>query len=124
MGDIETAYLAEIKRLEIVLAEAKERNKRLALRVDKLNDRLNLLSFRLEAVEGVIAELAKARNRPIKVSLLNVCALDGERDSVECPDANVYRHQQGCRGVACVREYRDYYSDYRKRRGGSEADTV
>ena len=42
-----------------------------------------------------------------------VCAITPEMDSAECPDANVYRHQQGCRGTACVQVNTNYYEEYR-----------
>lgn len=76
------------------------------------------LEGRIEDLEVQVNELltlVKVRTRPAKVSLVNVCALDETRDSAACEDATVYRYQQGCRGVACVREYRDYYARYRKK---------
>ena len=81
----------------------------------------------LELQVGELVALSKIRTRPVKESAMNVCALDAERDSAECSDATVYRHQQGCRGVACVRRYQDYYADYRKRQQevvATEEDTV
>jgi len=102
----------------------------LALEIGLIRDRLEALESRIIQQDLQIGELvaiSKIRDRPVKASAINICALDETRDSAECPDATVYRHQQGCRGVACVRRYTDYYSDYRKRQQevvATEEDTV
>jgi hypothetical protein len=79
----------------------------------------------LELQVGELVALSKIRTRPVKESPMNICALDAERDSAECSDATVYRHQQGCRGVACVR-ISGLLPDYRRRQEvvDTEEDTV
>lgn len=104
--------------LEMDLEEIKSRLLRAEQKNLKHIDEIQDLRYQVHQMGFQIAELAallKVRSRPTKVSLVNICALDEERNSAECPDSTVYRYQQGCRGVACVREYRDYYSDYRKK---------
>lgn len=88
--------------------------------------RLDVVEDRLDQLETDVAILKKNKpGRRAKV-LSNlrqpgVCALHDEMDSAECPDANVYRHQQGCRGTACVVANQAYYEEYRaKARNGAE----
>jgi hypothetical protein len=54
------------------------------------------------------------KSKQILVSAEGVCGVDPERDSSTCPDAGVYRRQQGCLGAACKAKASEYYANYRK----------
>jgi hypothetical protein len=80
--------------------------------------RLDVVEERLDVLETEVASLK--RNKPGRRAAVltnlhqpGVCAMHEGIDSAECPNANVYRHQQGCRGTACVRENSEYYAGYR-----------
>jgi hypothetical protein len=45
-----------------------------------------------------------------------VCGLDPDRDDTTCPDAGVYRYQQGCKGTACVAANTAYYANRRRQK--------
>lgn len=79
-------------------------------RVDELAKQVGVVSERLEQVER------RRRTKPRTVSEIGVCALNPEIDSGACPNATVYRHQQGCQGKACRDVSRRYYADYRAKR--------
>jgi hypothetical protein len=72
---------------------------------------------RLVLLESKVASLEKARPGRKKVPILvkkdGVCGINPDRDSSTCPDAGVYRHQQGCKGTACAKINEDYYKKYR-----------
>lgn len=72
---------------------------------------------RLKALEAVKARGRQARK--ILVSEEGICGLDPERYSATCPDANLYRHRQGCRGTACKNKATAYYKSRRVERGDS-----
>lgn len=82
-------------------------------RVDALAKQVGVISERLEEVER------KRRVKPRTVSELGVCALNPEIDSSVCPNATVYRHQQGCQGKSCKDVSRRYYAEYRAKRRGA-----
>ncbi len=90
-----------------------------------IEPRIDQVERRLSDLETEVSLLK--RNKPGRraKTLSNlkqpgVCAIDSDIDSATCPDANVYRHQQGCRGTACVRVNAEYYDDYRaKARNGA-----
>lgn len=88
--------------------------------------RLAVVEERLDQLEEDVASLKKnkpGRRAKVLTNLRQsgVCALHEDMDSAECPDANVYRHQQGCRGTACVKANQEYYAEYRaKTRDDSE----
>lgn len=86
-----------------------------------LGRRVSDLEKRVDALEN-----AKPGRRgvPITVSEKGVCGIDPTCDSATCEKASVYRWQKGCRGTACEKEYKGYYSMYRKKRRGSEEATV
>jgi hypothetical protein len=82
--------------------------------------RLDVVEERLDQLEADVAGLK--RNKPgrkaavlTNLRMPGVCAMHADIDSAECPDANVYRHQQGCRGTGCVRENQEYYAGYRSK---------
>ena len=78
------------------------------------------LEARFAALEARVAKLEGERTgrkgRPVLISMEGVCALDPQRESSTCPDANPYRRQQGCQGDACVRLTSEYYKEYRQKR--------
>jgi hypothetical protein len=78
--------------------------------VEKQSSRLN------DAYEVIEHYKASRKGLPILVKEDKVCGVDPERDSTSCPDASLYRHQQGCRGTMCVVKSREYYSEYRASR--------
>jgi hypothetical protein len=80
--------------------------------------RLDVVEERLDQLETEVAALQ--RNKPGRRAKVltnlrqpGVCALHEDIDSAECSDANVYRHQQGCRGTGCVIANTEYYAEYR-----------
>src|SRR6516164_3547963 len=80
---------------------------------------------RVAALEKQVEFLSKDRpGRKMKPNITSqpgVCGIDPARDSSICPDASIYRYQNGCQGDKCVQINRDYYSDYRaKRRQNTE----
>lgn len=83
---------------------------RKSLGVDLLETRVSTLEERLEAMEK--ARPGRKR-KPIVAKEDGVCGIDPSRDSATCKDANVYRHQQGCRGTACCEANTSYYVQYR-----------
>jgi hypothetical protein len=68
------------------------------------------LEKRVEALEK---HRSGRKGRPILVSEVGVCGLDPERNSTLCPDATLYRRNQGCQGEACLKKASKYYSDRR-----------
>ena len=75
---------------------------------------------RVAALEKQVDFLSKERpGRKMKPNLKSspgVCGLDPHRDSTTCPDASIYRYQQGCQGDKCVKINHDYYAEYRAKR--------
>ena len=59
------------------------------------------------------------KRRLLLVSEKGVCGLDPSRDSSGCPDASLYRRNQGCKGNACMIVSANHYKrrnlDRRKR---------
>ena len=106
-GQLEAAMAALAERVD-ALAERQEATVR---RLDDLRDEVDALNIRIEA-----AKTGKRRTRVPLVSEVNVCGLHPEIDSAVCPNANVYRFQQGCMGTACVEKNRQYYADRRARK--------
>lgn len=78
-----------------------------------VEDRISALEKRVEFLEK---ERPGRRMRPNVTSQTGVCGIVPERDSATCPDASIYRYQQGCRGESCVKIHKDYYADYRAKR--------
>src|SRR5215831_458651 len=61
-------------------------------------------------VRSLEAERPGRKPRPlIATKQLNVCAIDPSRDSTKCPDASIYRYQNGCHGAACRRMQHEAY---------------
>lgn len=86
-------------------------------RLDDLRDEVDALNIRIEA-----SRAHKRRAKVPLVSEVNVCGLHPEVDSAVCPNANVYRFQQGCMGTSCVEKNRQYYADRRaKKRAEQQA---
>ena len=53
-------------------------------------------------VRSLEAERPGRKPRPlIATKQFDVCALDPKRNSARCPDASIYRYQNGCHGAAC-----------------------
>jgi hypothetical protein len=75
------------------------------------------LETRIATLEAKVEYLEKGRSgrkgKPILVSVENVCGVDPAIDSSTCPDASLYRRQQGCQGVACSKKSSEYYAAYR-----------
>ena len=69
-------------------------------------------------------ELLEQRNRagrkpkPLLSTDAGTCGIDPESDDKACPNASVYRYQQGCRGASCVDVNQTYYAQYREKRKG------
>jgi hypothetical protein len=68
------------------------------------------LEKRVEALEK---HRSGRKGRHIVVSEEGVCGLAPERDSITCPEASLYRRNQGCMGEACMKKASKYYSDRR-----------
>lgn len=83
---------------------------RKSLGVDVLETRVSTLEERFLTLESARPGRKK---KPIIAKEQGVCGIDPSRDSATCPDANVYRHQQGCRGDACCAANTAYYVEYR-----------
>ena len=80
-------------------------------------------------VEALRAELASVKQQlaaleakrpgrkrvPIVVSEVGICGIDPERDAASCPDASIYRRQQGCKGTACMNVTSAYWASYRNK---------
>lgn len=80
---------------------------------------------RISSLEQRVAFLEKERPgrkmKPNIVSEAGVCGINPGIDSATCPDASIYRYQQGCQGTSCVGINRDYYAAYRaKQKAGKE----
>lgn len=78
------------------------------------------LAERVAALERQVDFLSKERpGRKMKPNLKSsphLCGIQPGRDSATCPDASIYRYQQGCQGDKCVKINHDYYADYRAKR--------
>mgnify|MGYP000508836123 CR=1 FL=1 len=90
-----------------------------------LERRLSLLEDLVAALASELEEVKARRPGPKPAKLVapkqpGVCAIDPDCDSYSCDRASIYRHQQGCRGTACVIKNNDYYAD---RRSGDRPDT-
>ena len=81
-----------------------------------MSDDLRFLQLekRIDALEK---ERSGRKGKPILVTAIGVCGLDPERDSTTCPDASLYRRNQGCMGFACKVKAQKYYSDRRAKAG-------
>jgi hypothetical protein len=77
-----------------------------------LRDDITALKRRVETLES---ERPGRKAKPMIIRDVGICGLDPDIDSADCPDASVYRYQQGCRGTGCVSANRQYYSDYRQK---------
>jgi hypothetical protein len=85
--------------------------------VTKSNEaRLASLEARVDRLEG---GRSGRKALPILVTEENVCGIDPDSDSTTCPHASIYRHQKGCRGVACVEKTSAYYKEYRSKEGAT-----
>lgn len=78
--------------------------------VEILRAELTAVKQRVEALE---AKRSGRKRVPIVVSELGVCGIDPERDAASCPDASIYRRQQGCKGTACMNITSAYWANYR-----------
>lgn len=108
---------AEVEELERRVADVVQRHRSLLRRVRDLRQQVEEMSERIARLEG------KSR-REAKVPLVKetgVCGLNPEIDSAVCPNATVYRHQQGCMGTACTEVNRRYYAEYRAKRRSGQA---
>jgi hypothetical protein len=76
------------------------------------------LEARVARLETEVADLQSERSgrraKPIVASIDGVCGVDPSRDSSACPDASLYRRQQGCKGSGCKAEASRYWSNYRR----------
>lgn len=71
------------------------------------------LEKRVEALEK---HRSGRKGRPIIVSETGICGLDPDRNSTLCPEASLYRRNQGCMGEACLKKA-SKYSDRRSKSG-------
>jgi hypothetical protein len=78
-----------------------------------VEDRIAALEQRVSLLER---ERPGRRLRPNVTSQSGVCGINTDCDSKKCPDASIYRYQQGCLGDKCVKINRDYYTAYREKR--------
>lgn len=78
------------------------------------------IETRIATLEARVDYLEKGRSgrkpKPILVSVEGVCGVDPAIDSATCPNASLYRRQQGCMGVACTQKSSEYYANYRAER--------
>jgi hypothetical protein len=78
------------------------------------------LETRIATLEAKVEYLEKGRSgrkpKPILCSVEGICGVDPTIDSSTCPDASLYRRQQGCQGAACTQKSSEYYSAYRAQR--------
>jgi hypothetical protein len=85
-----------------------------------MGDKNVTIEQRIAALEQRVAFLEKERPgrkmRPNLSSQVGVCGIDPEQDSKKCPNASIYRYQQGCQGDACVKINREYYTAYRAKK--------
>jgi hypothetical protein len=78
--------------------------------VVKDHDRIVSLEKRVEALEK---ERSGRKPKPVIAVERGVCGIDPDRDSATCPDASLYRRNQGCLGTACLAKASKYYSERR-----------
>jgi hypothetical protein len=82
-----------------------------------MSDKKVTIEQRIAALEKRVEFLEKERPgrrmKPNVASTPGICGVDPSQDSKECPNASIYRHQQGCLGESCVQINREYYSTYR-----------
>lgn len=83
---------------------------------------------RVSALEQRVSFLEKERPgrrmRPNVTSQSGVCGIDPSCDSKTCPDASIYRYQQGCQGDRCTEINRAYYADYRAKKRNEKNDNM
>ena len=89
--------------------EIRQSNDELAEEISDLKQRISVMEQRTRAGR---------RPKPLVVKDAGVCCIDPEGSDTDCPHASVYRHQQGCRGAACVSVNQEYYAQYREKRKG------
>lgn len=81
------------------------------------------VEIRLAALEDRVARLEGGRSGrkalPIVITCEGTCGVTASTASEECEHASIYRHQQGCRGTACVEITRAYYKDYREKKAAA-----
>lgn len=82
-----------------------------------LHERVAALEERVLKLEG---ERSGRKALPIVTSEEGVCGIDPDCDSSKCELSSIYRHQQGCRGTACVEKTSQYYKDYRSKQAAGE----
>jgi len=95
---------------------------------DETVARLDDIEIRIDIVEKTLAKIQASKpgrkGKPLLTSEIGVCGLDPTCDSATCENATIYRHQQGCRGTACVEINQRYYADYRKARRENTAEVL
>src|SRR4249919_2133601 len=64
-----------------------------------LGQKVDALTKRVDALEA--SRPGRKAKPMLYLKQHGVCALDAERDSTTCPDASIFRYQQGCHGHAC-----------------------
>jgi hypothetical protein len=78
-----------------------------------VEERFAALEARIDFLEK---ERPGRRMKPNITSKPGVCGINPEQDSKTCPDASIYRYQQGCQGAKCGQINRDYYAEYRAKK--------
>jgi hypothetical protein len=96
--------------------------------LSSLQQELSDLHGKYTALEAQVEFLMKERPgrkmKPNVVSKQGVCGINPDCNSAECPDASIYRYQQGCQGELCVKINRDYYAEYRAKRKANAKPTA
>jgi cell division septum initiation protein DivIVA len=103
--------------LEARLSRLQASQKTLLRRIRDLRHQVLELSERVDALE----HRRSTKATPVLVKEVGVCGLNPEINSGACPNATVYRHQQGCMGTACTEVNRKYYAEYRAKKRSGQA---
>jgi hypothetical protein len=87
-------------------------------------DPLTSLTYKVEALNKRVESLEASRpGRKAKPLIAlrqdGVCAVSPDIDSSECPNASIFRYQQGCHGTACKARQHNAYE--RRKQGKVEA---
>lgn len=87
----------------------------------RVNDRISALEKRITVLES---ERPGRKPQPLlAIRQRGICGLDPSRDSATCPEASIYRYQNGCHGDACRAKQHNAY-ERRKTRKEAEAKRV
>ena len=82
------------------------------VRILSLETQVAELTERIEHLESSRPGRKALPMTPIE----GLCAVEPGRDPSTCPNASLYRRQQGCTGVGCKLAASKYWSEYRRNR--------